>query len=115
MDKVTDAKIEFRLKQWTEIIQTCQASGMTVVAWCNQNNVNIKSYYYWLRKIRSLACESGALAPRNNEQPIVPIAFKQTKAAAAVTLHLSSITVDIHDGASRETIEAVLAALKTVC
>ncbi len=32
-------------------------SGMMVVRWCEQNNVNIKSYYYWLRRIRSLACE----------------------------------------------------------
>lgn len=50
MDKITGAKTEFRLKQWTHIIQTCQASGMTVVNWCEQNNVKTKSYYYWLRK-----------------------------------------------------------------
>ncbi|PYG90121.1 hypothetical protein LY28_00001, partial [Ruminiclostridium sufflavum DSM 19573] len=55
MDKITDAKTEFRRRQWTQIIQDCQNSGMTVVGWCSQNNVNTKSYYYWLRKIRSLA------------------------------------------------------------
>jgi hypothetical protein len=115
MDKITDAKTEFRLKQWTQIIQTCQSSGMTVVGWCNQNNVNTKSYYYWLRRIRSMACESGALATQRNEQPIVPVVFRQTKPSAAITIHLPSISVDIHDGASRETIEAVLAALKIVC
>jgi len=67
MDKVTDVKSEFRLRQWTQIIQTCQASSMTVAAWCNRNNINIKSYYYWLRRIRSLARESGLLATRGNE------------------------------------------------
>lgn len=115
MDKVTDAKTEFRLRQWTKIIQACQTSGMTVLAWCSQNNVNTKSYYYWLRRLRSLACESGALTTRSSEQPIVPVAFKQTRTPATITIHLSSISVDIHDGASRETIEAVLVALKTVC
>lgn len=55
MDKITDAKTEFRLKQWTKIIQTCQASGMTVVGWCGQNNIKIKSYYYSLRRARALA------------------------------------------------------------
>lgn len=114
MDKITDAKNEFRLRQWTQIIQNCQSSEMSVVAWCSQNNVNIKSYYYWLRKLRSTACESGALTTRRNEQPIIPVAFKQTK-TPAVTVHLPSISVDIHDGASGETIEAVLAALKTLC
>lgn len=115
MDKITDVKAEFRLKQWTQIVQTCQASGMTVVAWCNQNNVKTKSYYYWLRKLRSLACESKSLTTRCNEQPIVPVAFKQTKTTAAITIHLPSISVDIQDGASRETIEAVLSALKMIC
>lgn len=70
MDKITDAKTEFRLKQWTKIIQTCQSSGMTVVGWCNQNNVKIKSYYYWLRRIRVLACEAGSLVPQKTEQHV---------------------------------------------
>ncbi|PYG86569.1 hypothetical protein LY28_02997 [Ruminiclostridium sufflavum DSM 19573] len=46
MDKITGTKNDFRIKQWTKIIQTCQASGMTVVDWCSQNDIKIKSYYY---------------------------------------------------------------------
>lgn len=115
MDKITEAKTEFRLRQWTQIVQTCQASGMTVVSWCRQNNINTKSYYYWLRRIRTKACESGSLVPLSNEQHIVPVAFRQTKPPTAVTVHLPSVSVDIQDGASRETIEAVLSALKTIC
>jgi hypothetical protein len=115
MDKVTDTKIEFRLRQWTQIIKTCQASGMTVVAWCSQNNVNAKTYYYWLRRIRSKACESGMLVKQENEQQIVPVTLRQTKIPAAITIHLPSVSVDIHDGTSRETIEAVLSALKIIC
>lgn len=115
MDKITDTKTEFRMKQWTKIIQTCQTSGMTVVCWCSQNNVKIKSYYYWLRRVRAMACETGSLVPQKMEQQIVPVSFRQANASAAVTIHLSSICVDIHDGTSRETIEAVLSALKTIC
>lgn len=115
MDKITDAKTEFRLRQWTQIIKTCQSSGMTVVGWCKQNSVNTKSYYYWLRRIRSNACESSELATQRKEQQIVPVAFRQTKISAAVTIHLPSISVDIHDGTFRETIEAVLSALKIIC
>jgi hypothetical protein len=115
MDKITNAKTEFRLKQWSKIIQACQSSGMTVVSWCSQNNVKIKSYYYWLRKVRALTCEAGSLATQKTEQKIVPVPFHQTKLSAAVTIRLSSICVDIHDGTSRETIEAVLSALKSIC
>ncbi len=115
MDKIADARTEFRLKQWTKIIEACQNSGMTIVSWCSQNNVSIKSYYYWLRKVRALACQTRALASQKEEQQIVPVSFRQSKPSAAITLHLSSICVEIHDGASRETIEAVLSALKTTC
>jgi hypothetical protein len=117
LDKITNAKTEFRLKQWTKIIQTCQASGMTVVSWCAQNNVKIKSYYYWLRRLRSIACETGELSISSNEQQIVPLTFKQTKssAMAAITIHLPTVSVDIQDGTSRATIEAVLAILKNIC
>ena len=46
MDQVIAAKNEFRREQWQKIIQECQNSGQTVVSWCEQNNVSIKSYYY---------------------------------------------------------------------
>ena len=117
MDKITDAKTEFRLKQWTKIVQACQTSEITVVSWCAQNNVNVKSYYYWLRRLRSMACKAGELSIRSNEQQIIPLAFKQTESsvAAAITIHLPTVSVDIPDGTSRATIEAVLAALKNIC
>ena len=115
MDKITDTKTEFRLKQWSKIIQACQTSGMTVVSWCSQNNVKIKSYYYWLRKLRTIACETGSHVPNKTEQKIVPVPFHQTKDSAAVTIHLSSFCIDIHDGTSKQTIEAVLSALKSIC
>ncbi|MHB1393845.1 MAG: IS66 family insertion sequence element accessory protein TnpA [Clostridia bacterium] len=117
MDKITNTKTEFRLKQWTKIVETRQASGMTVVAWCNQNNVNTKSYYYWLRKLRIVACEAGELPARRDEQPIVPLTFAQATVSegTAITIHLPSVSIDIKDGTSQTTIEAVLAALKNIC
>ena len=117
MDKVTNAKAAFRLKQWTKIIQDCQASGMTVVAWCRQNNVNAKSYYYWLRKLRIMACETAELPALRDEQPIVPLEFKPSKPSerAIITVHLPSVSIDIQNGASQQTIEAVLSALKNLC
>jgi len=115
MDKITNTKTEFRLKQWSNIIQACQTSGMTVASWCSQNNVNIKSYYYWLRKVRNLACEAKSFEPQKTEHNIVPVPFHQTKDYVAVTIHLSSFCININEGASRETIEAVLSALKSIC
>ena len=115
MDKVSKTKKEFRLKQWSRIIKSCQVSGMTAAAWCEKNNINVKSYYYWLKKIRAQAWESYALVHSQSNQQIFPVALKQTSQNASITIHFSSISIDIHEGAARDTIETVLSALKSIC
>jgi putative transposase len=52
MDKITH---EMRLMQWTPIVRECRSSGMAVKAWCLENNVNEKKFYYWQRRIREEA------------------------------------------------------------
>ena len=52
MDQVTLVKNQMWARNWQELLQTRQDSGQTVVSWCRENNVNIKTYYYWLRKLR---------------------------------------------------------------
>ena len=57
MDKIKVVKSQLRLQQWAERISECQASSMTVSAWCDAHDINIKTYYYWLRKVREVTVE----------------------------------------------------------
>ena len=50
-----------------------------------------------------------------SNQQIVPIALNQVTQHASITIHLASISIGIHEGAARETIETVLSALKSIC
>ena len=52
-----EVKRKYRLNQWIEIVRQCRSSGQTVSAWCAENNINLKQYYYWLRRVRTAACE----------------------------------------------------------
>ncbi|MGS0764719.1 IS66 family insertion sequence element accessory protein TnpA [Syntrophomonas curvata] len=119
MDIVSESKAEFRLIQWTKIIQDCQASNMTVKAWCSHNNINIKSYYYWLRKIRLKACQPIECKAPAIRQEIVPLQLHLqqclSSAHPAVTIHLGSASIDIAEGTSQATIEAVLKSLQNIC
>lgn len=119
MDQVTYTKSEFRAQRWAEIIQTCQSSGQTVVAWCAQNEVSIKSYYYWLRKLRLRAIEKNQLPVVAPESPItfqkVEVQTPLPDRQAAVIIHLPQATLEIQNGASQQTVEAVLLALKALC
>lgn len=40
-----------QLQKWAEIVRACRNSGKTVSAWCNENGLNKKTYYYWHRKV----------------------------------------------------------------
>ena len=115
---------EYRFNYWTESIKACRNSGQTVSSWCEEHNVNVKSYYYWLRKIRTAACNS---IP--NKQSIVPLkisgslapVLSEIKAPAnepvqpAIILRLNSAVIEIQNGATSSTIENTLKALKSIC
>ena len=48
---------QVKLQYWLDVIQQCRASGLTNQIWCEQHDISLKSYYYWLSKIRKLALE----------------------------------------------------------
>ena len=51
---------EVQLQQWQQQIMDCRASGLTVGAWCEQNGMSKKTYYYHLRRVRESMIESGS-------------------------------------------------------
>ena len=120
MDQVTLVKNQMRAENWRTLIQACRQSGQTVVNWCEQNNVNSKTYYYWLRKLRTQELDGKELpVPVPDEKPV---AFKKlevqtpvTNTQAAVIIRLPNAIVEITEGTSQQTIQAVLLALQSIC
>lgn len=112
---------QYRLNQWMGIIRECRSSGQTVSVWCASHNVNPKSYYYWLKRVRLAACES--LPVLSSDQQIVPLNIpahptrtdSQTpEPCTAITLRVGSVTVELHNGASITLIENTLKSLQHV-
>ena len=120
MDQVTKAKVQFRREQWKKIISECQSSGIPVKTWCEQNGFSEQSYYYYLKKIREDELSKLSVpVPTDNTKPA---AFKKLEVQtpvpntrAAVIIHLNGATVEINEGTSQQTIQAVLLALQSVC
>ena len=57
MGNAIQVRNEYRKQQWTQIIRECQSSGLSNKEYCRQHGISEKSYYYWLRKLRSAAAE----------------------------------------------------------
>ena len=71
---MTSAELKHRVKlqEWAARIQDCRSSGLSVRAWCKQEEINAATYYRWERELLALAetepCSS-ALAVRFAELP----------------------------------------------
>ena len=50
----------YRAQEWAMLIQECSASGLTKREFCQQRGISEKSFYYWLRKLRTQMVESVA-------------------------------------------------------
>ena len=96
-----------KLGEWIERVKVCRGSGMTVKAWCAQNGLPEKTYYYWQRKVFQASIQE--------ETRFVEITGnglgESTKAAA--TIQANGFQVKIHNGADRETLAALLQAMRS--
>ena len=48
---LVDAKHESYLQLWRGRVMECRNSGKSVAVWCEENGINIKTYYYWQKKV----------------------------------------------------------------
>lgn len=118
MDQVTTVRKHMKCEQWKSIITECRSSGMTVTAWCKSNGICEQTYYRNLKKLRAEMLESFPV-PASAEKPV---AFKKLEVhtpvantQAAVIIRLNGATVEISEGTSQQTIQAVLLALQSIC
>lgn len=118
MDQVTTVRKHMKCEQWKSIITECRSSGMTVTAWCKANGICEQTYYRNLKKLRTEMLESFPVSVPDEK----PVAFKRLEVQttvpntqAAVIIRLNSATVEISEGTSQQTIQAVLLALQSVC
>ena len=91
---------------------------MPVRAWCVQNGLKEQSYYYYLKKIRERAIKD-LTVPMKGEKTVVfqklEVQSPVQNTKAAVIIHLLNAILEINEGVSQQTVQAVLLALQNVC
>ncbi len=120
---------QVKLQYWLDVIRQCRASGLTNQVWCEQHDISLKSYYYWIAKIRKLALEE-LPRKRNGSRPVMGPAALMPDAAAeftevslrgrqdftaapAAVLHIGTVTVELFEDTSRELLEAIMKAVRS--
>ena len=124
MNSIMAVRAEARLREWAGMVAECQNSGMTIREWCKENGIAPKTYYYRLNKVRLRAMQEmpGNISSVPSVRHDNDVSFRQleinapsTAGSAAVALHVQNGTLEVMNGADKETIEAVLLALKEIC
>lgn len=101
MDKIALVKNQVIEAEWADKISQCRESGLTVAEWCRQNNINVKTYYYHLRKIRKEICE----------QIPVPV-MTVPEESHSVKVNLGNITAEIPEGISEQMMTSLIRAMR---
>ncbi len=113
MDKITR---DVRLAQWAKLIQQCNESGLSKKAWCEQNQISEKSFYYWQRCVRKTLYDQQASLTTTEimtnfvEVPAIREANTKTESVAAV-IRMNGCQIELSNSASREFLNQLLGAL----
>lgn len=101
MNEIALVKKQVIETEWAERIRQCRESGLTVSEWCRENGINLKTYYYHLRKLRKEICE----------QIPVPV-MTVPEICPTVKVQIGDITAEISEGTSEQTITSVIRAMR---
>jgi hypothetical protein len=106
MDTANQAVLERRLF-WQEHLAQWQGSGMTQVAYCRQQSVNLAQFRYWKKRLLPVR-SAGAAA--DSGPGFVAVQMTPVGATLAVVLN-ERLRVDVHPGFDPATLRAVVQAL----
>ena len=118
MDKISRIKTDLLMREWAEMVRTCRSSGLTVKEWCLNNGINIKTYYYRLKRVRDFICDNKLVNITDDcssaHHDIVPVPVNP--AADNETQHIkittSNISVELPANIQLQLLKAAIEGLK---
>ena len=122
MDQITH---DVRTAQWAEIVRKCheRPENQSAKNWLNENGINEKQYYYWQRRLRSMAAgttnkslpttrSSGEVTfiemPSPNELPGKRMEEVTINSGLAALIRVGGLEIELHNGISDELLGKIL-------
>ena len=125
MATIKEIKSELRHREWTEQIQECQNSGMTVKEWCESSGIKLSTYYSRLKAVREETLSrqpelhsivpvniSMELSEQSTAETVKTGSSDTTEHADRIIIRKKDVEIEIPCNASENTITAMLRGLK---
>ena len=108
MNEIAKVKKDVKLAQWAEMVRSRNESGLTVREWCRQNDINLKTYYYRLKRLRQAVCNE------IERHDIVPVkAISETEPTAEkIELSMRDVKISLPDNFNENTLKRLLGVLR---
>jgi len=88
-------------QQWTEKISAWRDSGLSIAAWCRQNNEGYYRFIYWRKRVQTKTTPPGCFVALTVE-------------SSPLAVECNGVTLHIEPGFDRDLLRQVLAVLKSV-
>ena len=108
MNEIAKMKKEAKLVQWAEMVRSRSESGLTVTDWCKENGINLKTYYYRLKRIRQAVCNE---IEQHDIVPVEPTASAETT-AEKIELSVGDVKISLPDDFNESTLRRLLGVLR---
>ena len=108
MADVLAVRDDYRVQNWAMVIQECSNSGMSNREFCRQRGISEKTYYYWLRKLRSQMAEAAVPQLVQLEPSPVPVQDDMLQ------IQYRGAELKLPSGVDMDAVAALLRSLQTL-
>ena len=96
------AKHESYLQLWRGRVMECQSSGKSIAVWCKENGINIKTYYFWQKRVWDKETQTLIQSGQNlneflNAVDFVVIMVKHNKIKENMDKLADKVVLDYHN------------------
>ncbi len=103
---------EDRRALWRGVLNDHKSSGVSAAAFCRDRGISIKSFGYWRKRLSDRPASARkwvALVPEQTSVWQTPVG----KPAAALTLRIGIVSVDVASGFDQGLLREIVGALET--
>ena len=111
------AKHESYLKLWRGRVMECRNSGKTIAVWCKENEINIKTYYFWQKRVWDKETQTLIQSEQNQIPQSSSVQFAQvnlgmeSSSDADIVIRKDDWTVEIRNTANPTLVSTILQAV----